>query len=381
MFTKRYNFMTVGGINIGIDLSWFFIAILLSWTLAAGHFPFVYPGYTTGLYWLMGIIGMLGLFVCIVLHELGHAFVAKYYKLPITQITLFLFGGVAEIKKDPESPKVEFLVAIAGPLVTLVLVGILLFITSFGVQAKWPFMITGITSYLTIINLLILIFNLVPAFPLDGGRILRAILWKCKGNLGWATKVTTRIGSGFGIFLLFLGVFSFITGNILGGLWLVILGLFLQRAASSSQTQFYVSQELRDEAVDKFMTKNIESVSPDITISKLLGEHMYVSHHHLYPVTENDELLGYISLQEIRELPQQHWDTSEVRSILVPVSRCKTVTSNTNALEALSMMQESASPTLLVVEGSKLVGLLTSQDLFKIISLKINLEDERKSKH
>ncbi len=378
MFNKRFNFITVGGIHIGIDLSWLVIAILLSWTLAAGHFPFVYPGHSLGVYWLMGVVGMLGLFICIVLHELGHAFVAKHFKLPITQITLFLFGGVAEIKKEPTSPRVEFLVAIAGPIVTLVLCCLLFFCTYFGTILGWSFMITGITNYLTTINLLILLFNLVPAFPLDGGRILRSILWNWKNNLAWATKVTTRMGAGFGLFLLFFGIFSFITGNLLGGVWLVILGLFLQRASTSSQTQFYVGQELRDEQVSKFMTKNIESVSPNITISKLLGEHMYISHHHLYPVTDKNKLIGYISLQEIREIAQEAWDTTPVSSFLVPLASCSTVTPQTNALEALNLMQEANSPTLLVVEGESLVGLLTSQDLFKIISLKINLEDERK---
>src|SRR3989339_2024126 len=164
MFSKRFNFMTIAGIKIGIDLSWLFIAILLSWTLAAGHFPFAYPGHSIGLYWFMGVLGMLGLFACIVLHELGHAFVAKHFKLPISQITLFLFGGVAEIKKEPTSPKVEFLVAIAGPIVTLALTFLLFFTTYFGTQFGWSFILIGITSYLTTINLLILFFNLVPAF-------------------------------------------------------------------------------------------------------------------------------------------------------------------------------------------------------------------------
>ena len=371
--------MTVGGIHIGIDLSWLFIAVLLSWTLAIGHFPFAYPGHSASVYWVMGVAGMLGLFACIVLHELGHAFVAKHYKLPISQITLFLFGGVAELKKEPTSPKVELLVAIGGPIVTLVLASLLFIFTYLGTIWHWHFMILGVTSYLATINFLILIFNLIPAFPLDGGRILRAILWQAKDNLAWATKVTTRLGSGFGFFLLFFGIFSFIIGNLLGGMWLVILGLFLQRAASASQMQFYVGRELKNEKVAKFMTTGVESVSPDMSIAELLKEHFYKSHHHLYPVTNEEKLLGYISLSEIKTLSQDKWDTTSVRSLLVPLSKCVTVSPQTNALEALTLMQEAEGhPTLLVVEGSKLVGLLTSQDLFRLIALKIELESETK---
>ena len=222
MFTKRFNFIRIAGINIGIDLSWLFIAILLSWTLAAGHFPFVFPGLPHSTYWFLGIVGMLGLFVCVVLHELGHALVAKHYKVPIDQITLFLFGGVAEIKKEPPTPKIEFLIAIAGPIVTFILAGLLLAASYFGELWHWSFMITGITSYLAFINILILVFNMIPAFPLDGGRILRAILWKCKNDLSWATKIATRIGSCFAFFLIFFGIFTFISGNFLGGIWLTI---------------------------------------------------------------------------------------------------------------------------------------------------------------
>ena len=167
MFGKRFNFLSLAGIKIGVDISWLFIAILLSWTLASGYFPLQYPNLPLESYWLMGIIGMLGLFICIILHELGHALVAKHYKLPISQITLFIFGGVAEIKKEPQSPKIEFLMAIAGPIVSVILVGVMLFLTGMGNIYGWPILIKGITGYLASINAAIVIFNLIPAFPYD----------------------------------------------------------------------------------------------------------------------------------------------------------------------------------------------------------------------
>lgn len=375
MFGKRFNFLSFAGIKIGIDISWLFIAILLSWTLASGHFPFHYPNLSSGTYWLMGIIGMLGLFVCVILHELGHAMVAKHYKLPISQITLFIFGGVAEIKKEPQSPKVEFLMAIAGPIVSILLALSMYFLTKIGEHSGWPIEVVGITSYLAMINTAIVIFNLIPAFPLDGGRVFRAILWWWKKNLSWATQISTRLGSGFGFALIFIGILSFITGNLLGGVWLAIIGLFLQRAASASSTQFYVGQELRGEKVLKFMIKDPITVSPDITIKKFIDQYVYQFHHHLYPVTEKRNLIGYISLREVKSITQEEWKKVLVKELMTPRSKFQTVSPNTTALQALNLIQQSDSPTLLVVEDNRLVGILTAQDLFKLISLKLELED------
>jgi Zn-dependent protease/CBS domain-containing protein len=377
MFTKRFNIFSLAGIKIGIDLSWFFIALLLSWTLAAEYFPSYHPNLSPGVYWLMGILGMLGLFICVVLHELGHALVAKHFNLPIEHITLFIFGGVAEIKKEPQGPKVEFLMAIAGPVVSLFLSICMFFLTRLGDQLDWPVPLKGVTGYLAVINLVIVIFNLIPAFPLDGGRIFRAILW-WKKNLGWATKISSRIGSGFGFFLILLGIFSFFTGNFLAGVWFAILGMFLQKAASSAYTQFYIGQGLHGEKVLKFMKKDPIYVSPDVTVKEFIDRYIYESHHHLYPVVEGKNLVGYISLKEIKLLPQEKWKDTLVQQVMVPRSMFKTVSPDTRAVEAFNLMNESGMTTLLVVESSRLIGILTIQDLLKLISLKLELEDPRK---
>jgi CBS domain-containing protein len=241
-------------------------------------------------------------------------------------------------------------------------------------------MITGITSYLTVVNALILFFNLIPAFPLDGGRILRAILWKCKKDLQWATKITTRIGSAFALFLIFFGLFSFITGNFMGGIWLTILGLFLYRAAIASQTHYYMGKVLQDAKISTFMTKQVETVPPQISVKTLLDEHMYKSHHHLYPVVDQDRLVGYISLQEIKTVSQERWTVTSVQSIMVPLEKTPTVSSETHAMKALSIIQEMEVSTLFVVKDSHLEGLITAQDLFKLIYLKIELEGDEAAK-
>lgn len=376
MFGKPLNFMNVAGFKIGIDLSWFFIAILLSWTLAAGYFPFYYPNLTSGTYWVMGVIGMLGLFISVILHELGHAFTARNFNMRIEQITLFIFGGVAEIKQEPPSPKAEFLVAIAGPIVSGIIALVMYFITALGYQSGWSIALVGVTSYLTVINLVVLIFNLVPAFPLDGGRMLRAFLWWWKDNLAWATRISTLLGSAFGFTLIFLGIFSFITGNLFIGLWWMILGLFLHQAATYSRAQFYLKQELQNDKVSDFMTKNPLSISPEITIKNFIEQHVYQTHHHLYPVIHENILLGYVSIKEVKTIPHQDWETTTVRKIMIPLFQTQTITPNTNILDAVNIFNQNEALTLLVINDQKqLVGILTAQDIFKMISIKFELEE------
>jgi Zn-dependent protease len=319
---------------------------------------------------------MLGLFMCIILHELGHALVAKHFKLPIEHITLFVFGGVAEIKKEPSRPKVEFFMAIAGPLVSLALVGCLYGITLLAESWQWPVLFTGVTRYLATINLVIVIFNLIPAFPLDGGRVFRSILWWWKKDFSWATRIATRCGMLFGFLLIFLGIFFLLTGNIIAGIWSIILGWFLQRAALSSRNQLYVGKELGRDKVAKYMTKNPIAVPPDISIANFIEEYVYTSHHHLYPVAEKEKLLGYISLKEVKSLPKEKWETTPVEDIMVSKGQFKTVTPQSSALEALALMQEMDTPILLVVEGPKLVGILTAPNLFKLVRLKWELEQK-----
>lgn len=380
MFGRRFNVLTFAGFKIGIDISWFFIAILLTWTLAEGYFPAYFSNLPSTTYWLMGLFGMLGLFVSVVLHELGHAVIARRFGAPISQITLFIFGGVAELKEEPPSPKAEFFVAIAGPIVSVIISLCMFFLTSIGHQLGWPVLALGVTGYLAMINLVVVIFNLIPAFPLDGGRIFRALLWGWKGNLGWATKIATKLGSGFGLGLIFLGILTFISGQIFVGVWWIIIGFFLSQAAASTQQQYFVKKELHGEKVEKFMTKNPICVPPDITIKELIDNYVYQSYHHLYPVSENDQLLGYISLKEVKTLNPDDWGKTTVRKIMVPSSEFQTVSPSTSALEALNLIHQPFTSTLVVVNNNaKVVGILNAQDLFKLISLKLELEEDMRN--
>lgn len=368
--------MTLAGFRIGVDVSWFFIAILLSWTLASGYFPYYYPKLNPQSYWLMGILGMLGLFASVVLHELGHAIVARRFELKISQITLFIFGGVAELRSEPPSPKAEFFVAVAGPIVSVVISFFMTMLTVFGEQAGLPIAFTGVTSYLAFINMVIVIFNLIPAFPLDGGRIFRSVLWWWKDDLGWATRIASHIGGAFGFILILLGVLSLIFGDFLSGIWWIILGLFLRQAANSSRTQYYIRREMQGEQVRKFMTKGAITVSPDITVKEYIEQYVYQSQHHLYPVIDsNQDVLGYMSLREAKAVPPEEWTKMTVRKVMIPLTQLQTVSPDTNAYDALSLIQQEPTATLLVISDGRLSGILTAHDLFKLISLKLELEE------
>jgi Zn-dependent protease len=245
MFGKPIPLFKLAGCQVGLDWSWLVIAVLITWTLSSGVFPYYYPDLTPAAYWSMGVIAALGLFASIILHELGHAVVVRRYGLPIRRITLFIFGGVAEMEAEPERPAAEFWVAIAGPIVSF-LVGLvcwLLLQAAAGAGAGVP--VVGVLAYLASINVILAVFNLVPAFPLDGGRILRAALWHWKGSLRWATRISSAIGGGFGILLIVLGVYRVLIGDFVGGMWWFLIGLFVRFAAQASYQQVLMREALR----------------------------------------------------------------------------------------------------------------------------------------
>lgn len=373
MTSKRFELFKIGGIKITLDVSWIFIAILIAWSLSVGFFPLNYPNLSPKMYWLMGIVGMLGLFICVVLHELGHSLVAKHYRLPISQITLFIFGGVAEIKKEPQKAKVEFWMALAGPLVSIFIAIVTFFLATLGSQNEWPIFITGVLSYLALVNVALVIFNLIPAFPLDGGRIFRAILWGITKDLAIATKIATQLGKGFGILLMLLGIVIVITGNLLSGLWIGVIGLFLRGAAAQAQVQFALNQSLKHEIVSQFMKKPI-TVSPDTTIKDFVDRIVYQSHHYTYPVVESSNLVGYVSLDEIKAFPKKSWNQHSIQEIMVPLSKFRTVHPDTNVIDAMDLMNQMNMPALFVMDGKHLVGILTLKDLSRTFLLKLELE-------
>jgi len=376
MFGKRIPLFKLFGFTVNADLSWLILAVLVSWSLAKGLFPHYFEGFSNRIYWWMGIAGAVGLFMSIIFHEFCHSLVARQFGLQMKGITLFIFGGVAEMESQPESPKVEFLMAIAGPISSVFLGAILYLIHSAGQNLGWSKPLNGVLQYLMVINFILAGFNLLPAFPLDGGRVLRSILWGIKGNLRWATRVASGLGSVFGIFLIVFGFLNFITGNFIGGIWYFLIGMFIRQASQMSYSQLLMRNALAGEEIRQFMKTEPISVSPSLTVEQLVNDYFYKYHYKMFPVSNGDGLIGCVGLKQVKELPREEWRRHVIGDVVAPCSDENAISPQTDALQALSLMNRTGNSRLMVVDKNRLLGIVTLKDMLKFLSLKIDLEEE-----
>jgi Zn-dependent protease/CBS domain-containing protein len=375
MFGKRIKLFNLLGFEVRIDLSWIIIAGLITWSLASGLFPYLYPGLSPETYWFMGGVGALGLFASIVCHEYCHSLVARNFGMPMKGITLFIFGGVAEMGDEPPTARAEFWMAVVGPVSSLLIAGVFYLIYLGGTSAGWPVAVLGVLRYLAWINALLAAFNLIPAFPLDGGRILRSILWGAKANLRWATRISSGIGSGFGIFLIILGVLEVLRGNFIGGMWWFLIGMFLKGAAQTSYQQLVVRKALEGEHVRRFMNDHPVTVPAAATVQDLVEDYIYKHHYKMFPVMEGDNLVGCVSTREVKEVPREEWSRDTVGRLAAKCSPENTIAPDADATQALARMNQTGVSRLLVVENGRLVGLVTLKDLLAFLSLKVELEE------
>jgi Zn-dependent protease/CBS domain-containing protein len=377
MFGRRFKLFTLLGFEVRIDLSWIIIAALVTWSLAAGLFPYLYKGLDTATYWYMGGAGAVGLFAAVIFHEFCHSIVARAYGMPMKGITLFIFGGVAEMGDEPPTAKVEFLMAAAGPLSSIFLAGVFYLIYLGGLSGRWPVPVLGVIRYLAWINGLLAAFNLLPAFPLDGGRILRSILWGIKKNLRWATRISSTIGSGFGILLIIGGIWEFFRGNFIGGIWWFLIGMFLRGAAQMSYQQLLVRRALEGEHIRRFMNPNPVTVPPSATLAELVEDYIYKYHYKMFPVKDGDRLVGCITTKEVKEIPREEWTRQTVSGLASKCSPENTISPEADATKALAMMNQTGASRLLVVDkDGDLAGIVTLKDLLEFLSLKVELEEK-----
>jgi len=377
MFGRSFHLFDVFGFRIRVDLSWFLIAILVAWMLAEVTFPSMasWSGDepSVGTFWLMGIAGALLLFASVLLHELAHAVVARGFGIEMRGITLFIFGGVAEMTDEPPSAQSEFQVAIAGPVASFLLAFLFAGCAFVGIWTGLHGAILVVLFYLALLNALLAVFNLIPAFPLDGGRVLRSVLWYWWADLKRATRITSFLGSGFGLLLVFLGIVGVLSGDLFA-IWWALIGLFVRNAAQMSYQQLLLRRVLEGEPVSQFMESNPITVPRHISIQELVEEYIYRHHFKMFPVVDDGRLVGCITTRQIKQLPQDEWDRTSVGAVALSCDDDNTVRPDADAMGALSTMSRSGHSRLMVVEEGRLVGILALKDLLDFFSLKIELE-------
>jgi len=364
-----FNAFSVGGIRVRIDQSWFIAFILFSWTLSAGYFPFQVPDYPKYTYWLAGSLSALAFFGCVLLHELSHCVVARRLGIPVRRITLFIFGGVSEMEQmQPAGARPEFLTTIAGPLASMVLGALFLSLAvlATGVVSR---IVVEMLRYMYYVNFLLAVFNLIPGFPLDGGRVLRSYLWHRNGNLGQATKSAARVGRIFAMTLIALGFASAITMHVIPGVWLVLIGLFLKNSAENEYRSFELRFGLQDMKLREIMAPPV-AVETSMTIAHFINEYVFHYHYRVFPVLESGRFLGVVDVRSMKGVPPGDWPTTRIGAYLSDPSTYCVLDPNLDATDALRTLLTRNCSKAPIVRNGLLLGFLTRSDLFKLVSLK-----------
>jgi Zn-dependent protease/predicted transcriptional regulator len=377
------------GINIHIDWSWIFIFLLVTWNLAGAVFPSLHPDWDTATNIALGIAASLLFFLSILLHELAHSLVAKARGLPVRRITLFFFGGVSNIEREPPSPKTEFLMAVVGPL-TSILLGILFIwlgrqnipVTAGALENPMQ-LLRGLDPFSTMllwlgpINILIGLFNLVPGFPLDGGRILRSIFWAVTNDFRRATRWATTIGQGFGWLMILAGIAMVfgatlpIFGTGLGsGIWLAFIGWFLINAASQSYQQVLIEDMLEGVPITRLMREPAPAVSPDLPVSTLVYDHVMRGDERAFPVLENGRLVGMVYTENLRDLDHSSWESTTVRQVMITENELTVVTPREDAMDAFQKLARREMRQIPVVQNGELVGMLRRRDILRWLQVR-----------
>ena len=350
------------------------VFLLIAWSLAEGYLPVAYPGLGAATYWTIGAVSALLLFISVLLHELSHSYIAKKNGLPIARITLFFFGGVSEMSEEPKDAGLEVRMALAGPLTSFAIAGVLgaLWYVSRLVSAPVP--IIAILGYNAVINVALGAFNLIPAIPLDGGRVLRGSLWGRSKNLLKATRNATRVSEALSLIMIAAGLLLVVaTADIFNGLWIIFLGWFIRSGAETSLKQTEMTEALHGISVGDIMTRDLLTVSPDISVQKLVTDYFLIHPHGGYPVVRNDKLEGVVTMSSVRSIPAEKREMETVAQAMVPYERIVTISPNASAAEALQKIAEKNIGRLLVTDGDKILGMITRGDLMKTIRTRQDL--------
>jgi Zn-dependent protease/predicted transcriptional regulator len=363
--TASFTLGRVAGIKIGVNWTWLIVFALITWSLATQVFPDQNPGLDDGTYVAMAIVAAILFFASILLHELGHAVQARRDGMEIEGITLWLFGGVAQFRGMFPSAAAEFRIAIAGPLVSLAL-GVFFVLIAAGMSI--PDEIDAVAAWLGYINLMLLAFNLLPALPLDGGRVLRSALWKARDDFAWATRVASTIGRGFGYLFIAAGVALFFWANAVSGLWLAFIGWFLLGAATSEARHLAVRDALDGLRVRDLMVRDPVIVSPELSLEELMDRVVWTHRYTTYPVVEDGRVVGLLPFRNVAEVPRSEWERRRVRDCMLPLEQVPKLSEDEPVTEALAELGDGVGRGL-VVAGDRLVGLLSMTDVVRALEL------------
>jgi Zn-dependent protease/CBS domain-containing protein len=359
----------IAGIRVGLNWSLLLVIALIAWTLATGSFPTEAPGLGSGAYWAAGVVAAIVFLASLLAHELAHSVVAQRMGVRVDGITLWLFGGVSRLSGDANSARAETLITVVGPLTSLVLGGVFLLAGVGLAAAGAPKLAVATVNWVGTINLTLAIFNLIPAFPLDGGRILRALLWARSGDRIRATTIAARAGMVFAFLLITLGVISFlVSGNVIGGLWLVFLGWFLLGAARSEEASGLIRQALDHVTVADVMTPSPTLVPDYINVDDLVNRFLFADRHTTFPTQDfGGDLTGLVTLAGIKRVPTGRRAATRVRDIACPLAQVPTAAPEDSLLTLIGRMGGCGEGRALVLRDGKLAGIVSPSDISRAV--------------
>lgn len=364
------KFGRIFGIPVGVHISWFIVFGLLTWSLSIGYFPNEYPQLPVLTHIILGVVTTLFFFISVLAHEFGHSIVALRNQIPVKGITLFIFGGVAQIAQEPRTPGAEFRIAIAGPTVSLVLAA------AFGLAYLLDQSIAYLAApslYLMRINFILAVFNMIPGFPLDGGRVLRAFVWWATKSFQRATRIASFTGQLVAFGFIGWGIYSIFNGQFLNGLWLVFIGWFLQNAAATSYAQTNMQQTLRGIKVAQVMSQECERIGSLVPINQIVEERVLTGGQRCFFIADNGVLQGMLTLRDIAQIPQQKWRFTTTRQAMVPINRMLSVEPDAELLTAMQTMDSAKVAQVPVLDHGELVGVLTREQVVHYLRTRAEL--------
>jgi len=366
----RLTIARIWGIPISVHVSWLLVFALVASSLAAGYFPERHPEWEAATRWVLGALTSLAFFASVLVHELGHSRVALRYGLPIRGITLFVFGGVAQIGREPDSPGAEFRIAIAGPLTSLALAALFGGVATMSASMA---LVSAPAWWLARINLAVGLFNLLPGFPLDGGRVLRAVVWAGTGSFDRGNRAAVAAGEVLAMILIGVGAVRAIGGDVAGGIWLALIGWFLQSAVAAGRAEAALRELLRGATVRQAMDRDCPSVAPDLTLERLVHEEVLAFGHRCFVVVKDGSLLGLLTLHEVKGVPRERWGHAKVEEVMQPAQALSMVGPDEDLLKALAKLDDAKVAQLPVVDDGRWLGMLDREHILHYMRVRAEL--------